>query len=226
MTIIMRSARLSAAALLLAAAAGAQARTGGSGIPVSKDAPPPAPAVRTAATSDGSVATVTVSPAVLPTFSVASYGPLNEKYMTHIMAGGDSAEIQLGHLAHSKGTAQSVRNYGMMLANDHTAHLAKVLEVITDEDVGTAVPPTNVEGDRTRAMLTWLQNNPAGKEWDAAYLRFQAQHHQNVYDLLSANIKEAHDDDLEQLVKATLNSLIKHRDTAKSAATALGVMIQ
>jgi predicted outer membrane protein len=221
---LTRSARLGAAALLLAGAAGAQARPGGSGIPISKDAP--TPAVKTTATSDGSVATVTVTPAVLPTFSVASYGPLNEKYMTNIMAGGDSLEIQLGHLAHGKGTAQSVRDYGMMLANDHTAHLAKVMEVITDEDVGTAAPPTNVEGDRTKAMLAWLQNNPASKDWDAAYLRFQVQHHQNVYDLLSANIKQAHDDDLEQLVKATLNSLIKHRDTAKSAATSLGIMIQ
>lgn len=220
---MVRSARIGAAALLLAGAAGAQQRTSGSGIPISKDAP--VPAVKTTSTSAGN-ATVPVSPAVLPTFSVASYGPLNEKYMTNIMASGDSLEIQLGHLAHSKGTAQGVRDYGMMLANDHTAHLARVIEVITDEDVGTATPPTNVEGDRTRAMLGWLQNNPAGKEWDAAYLRFQAQHHQNVYDLLSANIKEAHDDDLEALVKATLNSLIKHRDSAKSTATAIGVMIQ
>lgn len=167
----------------------------------------------------------TASPAVLPTFSVASYGPLNEKYITNIMAGGDSLEIQLGHLAHGKGTAQGVRDYGMMLANDHTAHLAKVMEVITDEKVGTAPPPTNVEGDRTRAMLAWLQKTPAGREWDAAYLRFQAQHHQNLYDLFSANIKEAHDDDLEQLVKATLNSLAKHRDSAKSVATSTGIMI-
>ena len=220
---ILGSARLSAAALLLAGTAAAQTRTG-SGIPVSKDAP--APAVRTTTTSDGALSTVTTAPAVLPTFSVAAHGVLNEKYMTHIMAGGDSLEIQLGHLAHAKGTAQGVRDYGMMLANDHTAHLAKVMDVITDEDVGSAPPPTNVEGERTRAMLTWLRNTPASREWDAAYLRFQAQHHQNVYDLLSANIKEAHDDDLEQLVKATLNSLIKHRDSAKSTATAAGITIQ
>ena len=219
---IITSARLGAAAILLASAAGAQQRTG-SGIPISKDAPVPAV---TTTTSNGSVAPVTGSPAVLPTFSVASYGALNEKYMTNIMAGGDSLEIQLGHLAHAKGTAQGVRDYGMMLANDHTAHLAKVIEVITDEDVGAEKPPTNVEGDRTRAMLSWLQDNPASREWDAAYLRFQAQHHQNVYDLLSANIKAAHDDDLEELVKATLNSLTKHRDAAKSTATAIGVMIQ
>lgn len=215
-------ARIAAAALLFAATAGAQARTGGSGIPISKDAPP-TPAVTTT-NSSGDV--TIVSPAVLPTFSVASYGPLNEKNMTALMAGGDSLEIQLGHLAHSKGTAQSVRDYGMMLANDHTAHLAKVHEVITDEDVGFQAPATDVEGARMRAMLTWLQNTPSSREWDAAYLRFQAQHHQNVHDLLRANIKEAHDDDLEQLIEATLVSLVKHRDVARSTATSLGIAIQ
>lgn len=221
MTLLTRSARLGAAAVLLAGTAGAQARTG-SGIPISKDAP--APAVRT--TSSGTVDSVKVTPAVLPTFSVASYQTLTEKHMTHIMAGGDSLEIQLGHLAHAKGTAQGVRDYGMMLANDHTAHLAKVMEIITDEDVGTAPPPSNVEGDRTRAMLAWLQNTPPGKEWDAAYLRFQAQHHQNLHDLFSANIKQAHDDDLEQLIEASLKSFLKHRDAAKSTATSIGVTIQ
>jgi putative membrane protein len=223
MTFLTQAARAGAAALLFAAAAGAQARTG-SGIPISKDAPPPAPAVTTT-NSAGEVA-APVSPAVLPTFSVASYGALTEKNITAIMAGGDSLEIQLGHLAHSKGTAQSVRDYGMMLASDHTAHLAKVTEVITDEDVGAQAPANDVEGARMRAMLTWLQNTPASKEWDAAYLRFQAQHHQNVHALLSANVKAAHDDDLEQLVAATLTSLAKHRDMAKSTATSLGVAIQ
>lgn len=220
MTIMTRSARLGAAALLLAGAAGAQTRTTGSGIPITKDAP----AVSTT-NSSGDVS-MTVTPAVLPTFSVPSYGVLTEKNMTAIMAAGDSLEIQLGHLAHSKGTAQSVRDYGMMLANDHTAHLGKVTEVITDEDVGAEPPANDVEGARMRAMLTWLQNTAASKEWDAAFLRFQAQHHQNVHDLLSANIKEAHDDDLEDLVEKTLASLIKHRDVARSTATALGVTVQ
>ena len=221
MTMMKKSAHLGVAALLMAGGLDAQARTG-SGIPITKDLPP---ASTTTSTSDGSIA-VTVTPAVLPTFSAASYGPLTEKNITAIMAGGDSLEIQLGHLAHSKGTAQSVRDYGMMLANDHTAHLAKVTEVITDEDVGFQAPANDVEAARMRAMLTWLQNTPASKEWDAAYLRFQAQHHQNVHDLLSANIKAAHDDDLEQLIEATLVSLMKHRDVARSTATSLGVAIQ
>jgi predicted outer membrane protein len=119
-----------------------------------------------------------------------------------------------------------VRDYGMMLVTDHTAHLAKVREIITDEDVGASAPPTNPEGDRIKAMLAWLENTPAGKEWDAAYLRFQAQHHQNNYDLFSANIKQAHDDDLEDLIEKSLLSFAKHRDAAKSAATGLGVAMQ
>lgn len=223
MNMAATSARLAIAVLAIANAAGAQTRSGGSGIPITKDAP--AASVRTTTSSDGLVAPAT-SPAVLPTFSVAAYGPLTEKHMTYLMAGGDSAEIQLGHLAHMKGTAQSVRDYGMMLVNDHTAHLAKVQEIITDEDVGAEAPPTNPEGARMKAMLAWLQSAPASKEWDAAYLRFQAQHHQNNIDLFNANLKQAHDDDLEDLIEKSLLSFAKHRDAAKSAATALGVTIQ
>jgi predicted outer membrane protein len=159
MTFSTQAACAGAAALLFAAAAGAQARTG-SGIPISKDAPPPTPAVTTT-NSAGEVA-APVSPAVLPTFSVASYGALNEKNMTAIMAGGDSLEIQLGHLAHSKGTAQSVRDYGMMLANDHTAHLAKVTEVITDEDVGAQAPANDVEGARPERARPAERQHQAG----------------------------------------------------------------
>lgn len=190
---MMRSARLCAAAILLAGTAGAQQRAGGSGISISKDTP---------------VAAV------------------DEKQLTRIMAAGDSLEIQLGHLAHAKGTAQGVRDYGMLLANDHTAHLATVMKVIMDDGVGAADPPANVESDRARAMLGWLQDNPASREWDAAYLRFQVQHHQNLYDLLSASIKAAHDDDLEELLRATLNSLTKHRDAARSTATVIGLTVQ
>jgi putative membrane protein len=187
-------------------------------IPITKDRP----AVSTT-TSNGDVTLEPVAPAVLPAFSVASYPALTEKNITAIMAAGDSLEIQLGDLARTKGTAQSVRDFGAMLATDHRAHLTKTHEIITDEDVGAEPVPNDVEGARLRGMLNWLQTTPASAAWDAAFLRFQAQHHQNAIDLFSANLKNAHDDDLEAHITATLQSLAKHRDTAKSAATALGV---
>jgi putative membrane protein len=211
------SAVLFGAALLMASAAGAQERRAGSDIKISKD-----PAV----TKTPSTSTVTVvggEVRLATPFDISAYAALNEKQITMLMASGDSLEIQIGHLAHGKGTDQRVRDYGMMLANDHTAHLTKTWEIITDEDVGIEPIPNDVEGRRLREVLSWLQNNPAGPTWDATLLRFQAQHHQNVIDILNRNVKNAHDDDLEDHVKKSLTSLAKHRDMAKSIATTLGV---
>ena len=207
-------------ALLIAASASAQQRMAGSGVRITKDGGE----VSTTPTTTTTV--VTVTPLNLGTaFDISSYGALNEKQIAFLLASGDSAEIELGHLAHTKGTAQSVRDYGMMLANDHTAHLTKTMEIITDEDVGSEPIPNNNEGARMKEMLNWLRNNGASANWDANFLRFQAQHHQNVIDILNLNIKNAHDDDMEDHIEKTLTSLAKHRDAAKTAASGLGVMI-
>lgn len=206
---------LGACALLVARVeADAQARTGGSGIKVSK-ATPDVSSTPTTVISGGEV--------TLPTpFDLSAYANLNEKNVTAIMAAGDSLEIQLGNLANSKGTSQAVRDYGAMLARDHTAHLAKTIEIITDEDVGAQLPAHDPEGMRLRQMLAELQKKAAGSDWDAAFLRFQVQHHQNVIDMFTPNIKNMHDDDLEKHLEATLASLAKHRDMARNAASGLG----
>jgi predicted outer membrane protein len=214
------SVLLGLGALVVATAASAQNRMQGSGIRVTKDVPATATVApsTTPSTSEWSNATVVPTP-----FDISAYGALNEKNITALMIGGDSLEIQLGHLAHSKGTDARVRDFGMMLANDHTAHLAKTWEIITDEDVGVQAPPSDPEGRRLREMLSWLQRNSAGPSWDEAFLRFQAQHHQNVIDILNQNIKNAHDDDLEDHIEKSLTSLAKHRDTAKTIGTSLGL---
>ena len=220
----MRQFRLSvllgAGALLIATEALAQQRMDGSGIRITKDGGD----VDLRTTPSAVSTTVTAAPlSFSAAFDIAAYSPLNEKGITFLMASGDSIEIQLGQLAQSKGSDQRVRDYGAMLVTDHTAHLAKTWEIITDEDVGIEPIPNNNEGMRMRELLTWLRNNPASANWDATFLRAQAQHHQNVYDILNANLKNAHDDDLEDHIEATLTSLAKHRDAAKNTATSLGI---
>jgi len=214
---IPRTSALLGALVLVAATADAQ----DSRIPVIKDRP----RVSTTATSGGEIELAPVAPAILPAFSVSAYPTLTEKNITAIMAAGDSLEIQMGDLARTKGTSRGVRDYGMMLGTDHRAHLTKTMEIIADEDVGVEPVANDVEGARMRGFLNWLQTTPASAAWDAAFLRFQAQHHQNVLDLLSTNIKNAHDDDLEDHIEKTLTSLAKHRDTAKSTAITLGLTL-
>lgn len=220
------SVALGLGAMMVATAAAAQERMQGSGIRVTKDGgevvsvnsvpSAPTPASITPAPS-------TSTELVIPAFDIAAYATMNEKNITAMMATGDSLEIEIGQLAQSKGTDQRVRDFGVMLVTDHSAHLVKTHEIITDEDVGVEPMASDVEGVRLRGLVTWLKGNPAGAAWDATLVRFQAQHHQNVIDVLNANIKNAHDDDLEDHIEKTLVSLAKHRDAARSIGTQLGV---
>jgi predicted outer membrane protein len=219
MTLTRKSVLVGIGALCLASAAAAQDRMQGSGIRVTKDGE----VASVSTTPSTVVTTVRATELVIPTFDLAAYATMNEKNITAHMAAGDSLEIEIGRLAQSKGTDQRVRDYGMMLVNDHTAHLAKTHEIITDEDVGAEPMANDVEGARLRGLLAWLQANPAGSAWDATLLRFQAQHHQNEIDLLNANIKNAHDDDLEDHIEKSLVSLAKHRDAARNVGSQLGL---
>lgn len=207
-----RMALLGVAAL--ASVAGAQTRTTGSGIPVQKE-------VTATVSTTPSTTTYTVSggDVTLTTpFDITAYANMNEKNITAHMAAGDSLEIQLAELALGKATSQAVRDFAGVLLNDHRAHLAKTHEIITDEDVGAEPMAFDPEGMRMRQMLTSLRTMAAGANWDAAFLRFQAQHHQNEIDLLTANIKNAHDDDLEDHIEDSIESLSKHRDMARTLA--------
>ena len=205
------------AVAMLAATADAQERMQGSGIRVQKSEfdVSTTPSTTTVEVSTGEVNLTTP-------FDITAYANMNEKNITAHMAAGDSLEIQFAELALSKATNQQVRDFANMLLNDHRAHLAKTHEIITDEDVGAEPLAFDPEGLRMRQMLNNLRSMAAGTNWDAAFLRFQAQHHQNEIDLLSANIKNAHDDDLEDHIEDSITSLAKHRDTARSIATSLG----
>lgn len=220
MNITRISVLLGAVAMLAATGADAQERMRGSGIRVQKSE---FDVSTTPSTTTVEVATGEVS--LTTPFDITAYANMNEKNITAHMAAGDSLEIQFAELALSKATNQQVRDFANTLLNDHRAHLAKTHEIITDEDVGAEPLAFDPEVMRMRQMLNSLRTMAAGTNWDAAFLRFQAQHHQNEIDLLSANIKQAHDDDLEDHIENSITSLSRHRDMARSVATTLGYQL-
>ena len=215
MTVNRTLALLGTAALLVGGSAAAQT-TSGSGIRVSKDGPGVSKTPSTMEMSAGEVKLETP-------FVLSTYANMNEKNIAAHMAAGDSLEIQMAELALNKATSAAVRNYASTLLSGHRAHLAKVTEIITDEDVGAEPLANDPEGRRMRQMLQHLRTMKAGANWDAAFVRFQIQHHQNEIDLLTPVEKNIHDDDFEALYKETLTSLASHRDMGKNVAHGLGI---
>jgi len=210
-------------------AIGTEASAQSSGIPITKDRaisnPPSATNTMPTANSVNGGEVVTQTAFINTPFSLASYANMTEGNIVAHMAAGDSLEIALASMAQLKATDQRVRQYAATLAGDHREHLVNTLGMVTDEHILPAPMASDPEGARLKEAISSLRTMSAGPAWDAAFLRFNVSHHQNELDLLAQNIKNAHDDDLEDHIEDTQKALTRHRDMARSIATQLGVSL-
>jgi predicted outer membrane protein len=161
----------------------------------------------------------------LTAFSLSSYPTLTLSNIAAHLLSGDSAEIRMAQLAQGKATAQAIHDYATMLANDHAAHYTSARKALDDEDVVPMPLASDVEALRMQQEMTRLSSMAAGPAWDAEFVRFQVQHHQNEIDLLSANTTSVHGHEMHELLEDTIAALTKHRDSGRSTATTLGITL-
>ena len=204
--------------LVISSSLGAQER-----IPISKDRPATATVVARPLTSNA--VRYETRDLNLPRFDVSPYANMRDNDIVAHLATGDSIEIVMADLAVLKATDQRVRDYASMLSKDHNENLAKTLHVISDQHITPAPLPGDLEISRMRKMAILLENWPGGRDWDAAFLRFQIRHHQNEIDVLNKNIMFKHAEDLVDHMQRTRTTLGKHRDSARAVATTLGVSV-
>jgi putative membrane protein len=222
---ITRTCLLLGAGAAILASTGARAQAQGSGIRVSKERPVSESTVSsTVATTAPAASSVTTrgDVSLATPFALSSYANMTESNMLAHLLSGDSLEIEIASLAQTKATHSRVRDFASMLVTEHRDHLARGLRMTPDEHITPMPMASDPEGVRLQETLNALRSMSPGDSWDAAFLRANIQHHQNDYDLLRINAKNAHDDDFEAFVGATQVTLMKHRDTAKSLATQLG----
>jgi predicted outer membrane protein len=214
-------------AAMAATSVSVAAQATGSGIKVTKDRGTGTSTTNLTTTKTTTTTVITggdVLPA-LPAFSLSSYPTLTLSNIAAHLLNGDSAEIRMARLAESKATAQAVHDYATMLANDHTAHYTSAKKALDDENVVPAPLAYDVEATRMDREMTRLINMPAGTAWDAEFIRFQVQHHQNEIDLLSANTTSVHGHEMHELLEDTIAALGKHRDAGRSTATTVGITL-
>ena len=219
------------AGLLLAAVAmplAAQQRSyysSDSRIAVSK-APVYAPSRITHVSVKGNDQTIEVPPVYpAPPFRLGDYLDLNEQNLTAYMALRDTVQIRLAGIAQAKATDTRVRDLALMIQNDRVNRIVQTTEVITDEGVGAAPMARDVELYRLAELIQHFDRMPAGAAFDAAYLQVVFFLHQNEIDVLSTNIKNAHDDDLEDLLEDTINAMTNTREITRGLTQAMGVSL-
>lgn len=202
--------------------------SGRSGIRVTKDeAPPtPVPSVITRVSVKGNYTVVTIPPVYpAPPFHLGDYLDLSEPMLTSYLSVRDTFQLRLVSIVAKKATDPRVRDLALLIAQERQRRLAETFEIITDEGVNAEMLQRDPELARFVELLRLFDAAPSGPAFDAAFLQAEFFLHQNEIDVIGANIKNAHDDDLEDLLEDSARGLTETRETIRGLIEMLGVSL-
>lgn len=165
------------------------------------------------ATATGDVATAKAAPAP----------ELNDPTIVAIFDAANTADIETGRLAARRGSTKAVRDFGAMLARDHTAvrqqgrDLAKKLGV-------TPTPPADSSAAVAHAKAMKMLRAKRGAAFDRAFLDHEVQYHQAVIDAVQSTLLPAiQNAELKALVVKVAPAFVAHRDMAANLRQKAGV---
>ncbi|MEO7965167.1 MAG: DUF4142 domain-containing protein [Gemmatimonadaceae bacterium] len=141
---------------------------------------------------------------------------LDDPTIVAIFDAANTADIETGKLAVSKGSTKEIRDFGAMLARDHAnvrqqgRDLAKKLHV-------TPTPPADDAGARDHAAAMASLRKLSGKDFDRAFLAHEVAYHAAVIaavtNTLLPAIKNA---ELKELVVKVAPAFEAHRKAAEA----------
>ena len=197
-------------------------------IAVAKGEPPaPAPpSVITRVSVKGKYTVVTVPPVFpAPPFNLGDYLDLSEPMLTSYLSVRDTFQLRLVSMVASKATDPRVRDLALLIAQERESRMAQTVEIITDEGVGAEMLQRDSELARFVEVLRRFDAMPSGPALDVAFLRSEFFLHQNEIDVIGANIKNAHDDDLEDLLEHSTTALTFTREVLRGLIETLGASL-
>ncbi|HKO15319.1 MAG TPA: DUF4142 domain-containing protein [Gemmatimonadaceae bacterium] len=140
---------------------------------------------------------------------------LNDPTIVAIFDATNTQDIETGQLAAKQGSTKAVRDFGAMLARDHTnvreqgRALAKRLGV-------TPTPPAGDESARAHAATMRQLRRLHGAAFEKAFLEHEVAFHQSVIDAVNTTLMPAiQNDELKHLVTVVAPAFAAHRDAAK-----------
>jgi putative membrane protein len=136
-------------------------------------------------------------------------------------AEGGIAEVEAGNLAQTKSDSQKVKDFGAMMAKDHSAANDKLKAVAMTKDV-TLPTSSSVGQMATKAKLEVL----SGDTFDKSYIKGQIQAHRSTVALFQKEIATGQDPDAKAFAKATLPTVRSHLKAINAIAADAGVTVK
>ena len=133
-----------------------------------------------------------------------------DKLFVRQIALGNRAEVDLGKLAQSKGSAAGVKDFASRMQKDHSTSLDRAMK--SGRSAKMDIPKDlDAEHKRVRDELNAL----SGADFDKAYLTAQMQDHQKTANLLLWQLSYGQNADLLKYSAETLPDVLDHLEHAK-----------
>ena len=142
--------------------------------------------------------------------------PAGKSFMKEA-ASVDLMEVQLGRVAHDKGSSQQVRDFGDRMVLDH-GKVNRELEAIAAEN--NLKLPAQVE--RKHTLMIAKLSKLSGKEFDRKYMKAMVKNSIQNIERYQKAIKKVKDQDLNAWTVATLPILQQHLQLATAVTQNLG----
>lgn len=126
-------------------------------------------------------------------------------------ANGGMAEVQLGEAAIRKASNPSVKAFGTMMVQEHSAANEKVKSLATQRNVTL---PDSISNEKKREMDKLMEKS--GSDFDKDFIKKMVNDHENTIDLFENASDKVSDPEVKTFVSNTLPKLKMHLDSAKA----------
>lgn len=132
-------------------------------------------------------------------------------------------EVREGNIARDKATDPAVREFAVMMVNEHNEANTKAEEALAKKEIPSADSALSRQIDTNSATAAdMLRNAAAGAPFDRAYMDRQIEVHQYVLNTIDKQLlPSAHDKAVRQVLNDMRTTVQKHLDRARQIRTAL-----
>ena len=136
---------------------------------------------------------------------------MTDQQFVDFAAQTDMVEANLGQMAQSVGDAQAVKDYGQMLATDHTNDFHQLYTVAKGANLNM---PDAIDKEHNKAMIDPFQKLK-GAAFDHKYAHEMVAGHTKAIEVYKKEAADAQNAALKAYAEQTLPVLQKHLDGAK-----------
>jgi putative membrane protein len=151
----------------------------------------------------------------------ASHPALDDPTIVAIFDAANSADIETGHLAATRGQSAEVREFGKMLERDHTM-VRKMGRDLAAKLGVTPTPPADDAGARDHAAAMKALRAASDKEFDQSFLHHEVAFHAAVINAVTTTLLPAiKNGELKDLVTKVAPAFEAHRAAADNLSKKL-----